>query len=335
MISKTFVFLGINMLVMTAMSRVTVTRLDRHLTCSSPHTCRSCVNNSSQRWCVVNGTANPTVGECCNSGDTSGYCSDNSSYVCSNSKDIDNNGGLILCPTEASHCGERDVLLEWSKDYENITQALIPHSSLCVYRIHTTSSLVKSLEIEINDFSGADVKPSFYTIFTGSRDKNKYSHKGSMKANDKKRVAFYEDSCVYIVVEPSSGYNRLSIGVKASTAQVVERSTAEFIVLIVVIGVLGVVLLIGVGLFFVLIAAGCFKCIRSVILCCKKSAEDNTSPQGVDQEMAPAKPYAAHPSSVVHPQIAVPAPPDANGPQPIEGNRMTPAGSIHTAEHIG
>ncbi|CAI2361339.1 unnamed protein product [Moneuplotes crassus] len=207
-----------------------VTKLARTLASSSPSTCRSCVESSSERWCTEKGITTPSEGDCCDSGDSSGYCSGSNSYVCSNSNNIDSaesqyNGGLILCPTKSSDCGKRNRKLSSSSDSENITESLISSSSVCVYRIYTTSSLVKSVEIEINDSTRATI-----TIFTGPRSKNEYAYKGTLKEADRKSVTVDENNDAYIVVEPSSLLNRVDIDVQASTASLKGKSSAGVVV---------------------------------------------------------------------------------------------------------
>jgi len=112
-----------------------------------------------------------------------------------------------------------------SSSTRNITKSYISSSSVCIYRIYTYSSYVKSVEIDINDLSSAEI-----TIFTGSSSTNSYDYKGTMKEDDKKSFTLDYNTDTYIVVEPSSYYNKIDIDLEASSSSPSSSSNAGAIV---------------------------------------------------------------------------------------------------------
>ncbi|CAI2363144.1 unnamed protein product [Moneuplotes crassus] len=173
--------------------------------------CRTCINNSAQRWCASTGTEQ-TVGECCNSGDTTGYCASSSSgnsYVCSDSSNIESSGGFILCPVDGTICGSRShSLSDTSKRY------ILEHSSItsnvvCSYRLFTTNGDVSKAKIKATTLAGLTT-----TLFTGPRDKNEYAYKATLAANNEQSISFSTSTDAYLVVEPSSTTNSFSITIE-------------------------------------------------------------------------------------------------------------------------
>ncbi|CAI2372722.1 unnamed protein product [Moneuplotes crassus] len=191
--------------------------MGRYLLSSSSSTCRTCLENSNQKWCIFKGVSNS--GECCSSSSTSGYCAGDGVYVCSDDSKIDGtaglntNGGYILCPTYYSDCGTLTQNIYYSDQTWSTKRRSISSDAVCVYKIKSTATFIKSLTIDVNNATNADI-----TVFTSFEDYD-YEKEGSMSTGDTKAVSIEYNSEVYVVVHPTSSTNSIDIDFQVGNSE--------------------------------------------------------------------------------------------------------------------
>ncbi|CAI2363588.1 unnamed protein product [Moneuplotes crassus] len=244
----------------------------RNLLSSSSSICRSCIENTSQKWCVSRYSSS-NQGECCSTSDTSGYCYGQSSYVCSNDDDIEgtagtnNYGGYILCPSYSSDCGSLSKSFYYNGQSSTFEKNYIPSSVVCVYQVTSSSISANGLKIEVKNATGVDIN-----VYTSSSSYN-YDKEGSMYWNDTKTVSLSTSTDVYIMVHPTSFFNGVEIDVESVKTY---SEIAEVALVFVIIG----------SICCFMIIMGCI--IFGVIYCVAKGAQGSINNQGRANNMAVA-----------------------------------------------
>ncbi|CAI2364958.1 unnamed protein product [Moneuplotes crassus] len=239
--------------------------MERSLVVSSSQSdCKTCVNNGSQRWCAPVGITQAN-GECCNSGDTSGYCASSSSYACSGATNIQGTAGLILCPEVTAKCGETNHALPNTYQYWSIVVSSLPSDAVCAERFYTSTSSIDQAKIAMNSISGA-----IATVYKAPRGEANYTLIGTLNAGYIATVSFSPSVDVYVVINPYSStirYNITAIGAIAPVPsnsssssgssggdEISKESKTDLTALWIVLGVVG-------GLAFIAIGIVTFICI--------------------------------------------------------------------------
>ncbi|CAI2364550.1 unnamed protein product [Moneuplotes crassus] len=228
---------------------------------TSQSACKSCVDNSSQKWCAPVGNTQVN-GECCSSGDTSGYCASSSSYACSGSSTIQGNAGLILCPDATSKCGYTDHSLRNTTTKLSIVSS-VSSTAVCTQRFYKLSGSITQVKIVMNNIYGATA-----TVYRGPRGEGNYTMLGSLLKGYTATISFSTNTDVYLLVVPSSASNLLNITVFGAIASsssnssgssssggdsISDGSKTNLTALWVVLGILGGIALIGGAIFAVVL----------------------------------------------------------------------------------
>ncbi|CAI2363678.1 unnamed protein product [Moneuplotes crassus] len=204
--------------------------VNRDLSSSSSSDCRTCVDNASLNWCT-NLENEPEVGQCCSSGDSTGYCS-GSSYVCSNSSNISgDNAGLMLCPVDSAYCGTRARNFGQVGIATPIQVSDVPSNSLCTYRLHTTMSNIGKVLISISELNSGSI-----TVLTGKEGEGEYTYSNRMVEGNVRNFTMNEDNNVYIVFVPSAVSNNATIRLASFENSI---KISGIILILVVIGSIG------------------------------------------------------------------------------------------------
>ncbi|CAI2364217.1 unnamed protein product [Moneuplotes crassus] len=213
--------------------------VSRYLSSSSSSDCRTCVDNNSLNWCTNSGNE-PEIGECCSSGDSTGYCS-GSSYVCSNSSKISgDNAELMLCPIDTGYCGTRVRYFGDLGTATPIQVSDVPSNSLCAYRIYTSGDSVGNVEIAVSELSSGSI-----TVLRGKKNENEYIYSRHMVKGNSKNFTMNEDNNVYIVFVPSAVSNNATIRLTSYRGPL---TTAEVVAILAIVGSILFCCFLGIGI---------------------------------------------------------------------------------------
>ncbi|CAI2385730.1 unnamed protein product [Moneuplotes crassus] len=190
---------------------------------TSQSECKTCVNNGSQRWCAPVG-ATQSNGECCNSGDTSGYCASSSSYACSGSTNVQGTAGLILCPDIDANCGDTNHHLYSTNYYWSLVVNSLPSGSVCTERFYKSGGSIDQAQIRMNSISGATA-----TVYKGPRGEANYTEIGILNAGSTATVSFSTTVDVYVVINPYSASVSYNITAKGAIAPTTSGNTTDSI----------------------------------------------------------------------------------------------------------
>ncbi|CAI2358836.1 unnamed protein product [Moneuplotes crassus] len=276
-----------------------IDNLERSLTVSSSQSdCKTCVNNGSQRWCAPVGITQAD-GECCNSGDTSGYCASSSIYACSGSTNIQGTAGLILCPEVTAKCGVTDHLLQNTYQYRSIVVSSLPSDAVCAERFYTTTSSIDQAKILMNSIYGATA-----TVYKAPRGEANYTRIGTLNAGYLATLSFSSSVDVYLVIDPyltTINYNITAIGAIAPVSSDSSSSSSfesdsisidsktDLTVLWVILGIVG-------GLVCIVICLIVTSCI-----CKKRKRGVHLGPPSRPSNLRLSSPNFNPPSPPVHP----------------------------------
>ncbi|CAI2365173.1 unnamed protein product [Moneuplotes crassus] len=174
--------------------------LNRDLASSSSSSdCRTCISNSAQKWCTTTSTEHIT-------GDTTGYCASNSGFVCSDSSNIESNGGLILCPSNVQVCGVKSYPLNDDSGKWELKRTSMAPNSVCSYRVYTRNGSIKNIKVKAVSLANMNA-----TLFTGSRGKNEYKYVARLAVDTEVSATYDTSTDIYIVFEPYTTASSISI----------------------------------------------------------------------------------------------------------------------------
>lgn len=195
-------------------------------TVSTSSVCRSCLSSPGQHWCVpVNSL--PQSGSCWALSDCSGQS-------CSDSSDLPEFGGLMLCPREADLCGTTEVDFTESGQSQIFSIRGVEKDSLWSYRIRIQADTLvffNSIRIEVVQAENVALK-----VFKEKQWLD-FEYLGQILEGANVTIRIGSED-VYIISEPSSDNNFINIKVTS------EYDSSSIVQALILIGIIAGVLMV-------------------------------------------------------------------------------------------